>query len=122
MREVAMNMQKSYLSIEEVAGLLDVNYQLIYKLVRTGELPSARVGKVYRVLRVDLDAYLERSKTNVTGGICSACGKAYASRLSLAQACEECGEPLCADCWSRKGTHYCRQHQPKAPPAKSKKT
>ena len=107
-----MNAQKSYLSLEEVAGLLDVNYQLIYKLVRTGELPSARVGKVYRVLRVDLDAYLERSKTNVTGGICSACGMTYASRLSLAQACEECGEPLCADCWSRKGNHYCRLHQP----------
>ena len=107
-----MNAEKAFLSLEDVATLLDVNYQLIYRLVRTGELPSARVGKVYRVLRSDLDAYLERSKSSSTGGTCSACGKTYASRLSLAQACQECGEPICMDCWDRKQQHLCRQHQP----------
>ena len=53
---------KNYLSLEEVADALGVTYQLIYKLVRSGELPAARLGKLYRVSRADLHAYLERSK------------------------------------------------------------
>ena len=48
-----------YMSLEEVADMLGVTYQLIYRLVRAGELPAVRLGKLYRVSRADLDAYLE---------------------------------------------------------------
>ena len=53
---------RQFLSIEEVADFLGVNYQLIYRLVRAGELPAARLGRVYRIDRRDLEAYLSRSK------------------------------------------------------------
>ena len=107
-----MSPEKEFMSLEEVAELLGVNYQLIYKLVRSGELPAVRVGRVYRVQRGDLDAYIERSKTAAAaaGGTCSACGRTYQSSLSLSQSCTECGEPICEDCWTRLQVRRCREH------------
>lgn len=111
-----MSAPKEYLSLEEVADMLGVNYQLIYKLVRSGELPAARLGRIYRVLRRDLDHFLEKSKTfNSTGGICSSCGGTFHSRLSLRYACTECGDAICADCWDRRHVRTCKEHTP--PPA-----
>ena len=101
--------KKEFYSLEEVAELLSVNYQLIYKLVRSGEIPAARVGKVYRVSRLDLDAYLHQSKGH-SGGVCSVCGTTYQSRLSLKHVCTQCGEPICVDCWSRKKVRVCPAH------------
>ena len=46
---------ENYMSLEEVAEFLGVTYQLIYRLVRSGELPAARLGKLYRVARADLE-------------------------------------------------------------------
>lgn len=106
----AVSRPKEFYSLEEVAELLGVNYQLIYKLVRSGQLPAARIGKVYRVTRKDLDAYIEQSKRHAGGGTCAVCGTTYHSRLSLKHACVECGEPICLDCWSRKKVHTCPAH------------
>jgi len=105
-----MSPEKEYLSLEDVAETLGVTYQLIYRLVRSGELPAARLGKLYRVSRRDLNVYLERSKQPDSGGVCAACGKTYASRLTLTDACLECGAPICKDCWTRRGEHRCRAH------------
>jgi excisionase family DNA binding protein len=106
-----MQREKEYLSLEEVAETLGVTYQLIYKLVRAGELPASRLGKLYRVSRKDLDVYLEQTKQPATGGgVCGACGKTYESRLSLREKCVDCDEPICVDCWTRKGIHQCRAH------------
>jgi len=101
-----------YLSLEEVADMLGVTYQLIYRLARSGELPAIRLGKLYRVSRVDLDAYLERSKQSAGGGVCSVCGTVYKSLDSLKQVCvaEGCEEPICFDCWTRLGVRTCPKH------------
>lgn len=109
-QETAISGKKEFYSLEEVAELLGVNYQLIYKLVRSGELPAARIGKVYRVMRGDLDGYIEQSKRHAGGGVCSVCGNLYQSRLSLKHECPECGEPICVDCWSRKKARRCPAH------------
>jgi excisionase family DNA binding protein len=103
---------REFLSLEEVADLLGVTYQLIYKLVRSGELPAARIGKVYRIGRRDLDQYLEQSKGHAGGGVCSVCGTTYHSRLSLKNTCSECGEPICVDCWTRRKVRACPAHAP----------
>jgi len=108
-----MGAETEYMSLEEVADMLGVTYQLIYRLVRSGELPAVRLGKLYRVSRVDLDGYLERSKgASASGGVCSVCGTFYKSRKSLAQTCtaDGCDEPICFDCWNRLGVRKCSRH------------
>ena len=106
-----MSPEKKYLTLEQVADLLGVHYQLVYRLARSGELPASRIGRVYRVAQADLDAYLEKSKPSAsTAGVCSACGKSYASKLSLSEECRECGAAICTDCWSRKDIRYCKKH------------
>ncbi|MFN2555260.1 MAG: helix-turn-helix domain-containing protein [Nitriliruptorales bacterium] len=47
------------LTVAEVAGLLRVSTMTVYRLIRTGELPAVRVGRNYRVRRIDLDLYLQ---------------------------------------------------------------
>ncbi len=108
---------KNYLTLEEVADRLGVHYQLIYRLVRDGELPAIRLGRVYRVETTDLEAFLQASKTARVRSpgaeppaACSACGKVYKSRQSLTQECEECSSPICADCWSRRKVRKCKEH------------
>ena len=105
--------EKEYMTLEEVADMLGVTYQLVYKLARSGELPAVRLGKLYRVSKVDLDEYLEEKKReNAGGGVCSACGNVYRSRLSMKHTCQEdgCEELICNDCWTRLGIRKCRNH------------
>ncbi len=105
--------EKEFLSLEDVADKLGVTYQLVYKLARSGELPAVRLGKLYRVAREDLMAYLEECKSsNGGGGVCSVCGNVYRSRFSLKHSCREpgCEELICNDCWTRRGIRKCAAH------------
>ena len=108
-----MTPDKRYMTIEEVADLLGVTYQLIYRLVRAGEIPAVRIGRVYRIMANDLDEYLEKTKTSATtvGVTCAACGKTYHSELSVSEACRVCGAPICKDCWLRRGVTVCKEHE-----------
>jgi len=105
--------EKEFLSLEEVAEMLGVTYQLVYKLARRGELPALRLGKLYRVSRADLAEYLESKKREAQGGgTCSVCGEVYRSAQSLRHVCQEdgCEEAICNDCWTRKGIRFCKEH------------
>ena len=104
-----MNPEKKFMTLEDVADMLGVNYQLIYRLVRAGELPAIRLGRVYRVTQEDLQAYLAAQKTAAGGVTCKACGTYYKSKESVNQACTECGAPICFDCWQRAKTHICKK-------------
>ena len=98
---------KEFYSLEDVAEMLGVNYQLIYKLVRTGDLTAARIGKVYRVSQADLTRYIDGSKSSQFEGVCVACNNVFQSRLSLKHTCPDCGEAICVDCWDRKKVRRC---------------
>ena len=108
-----MGNDAEYMSLEEVADMLGVTYQLIYRLVRSGELPAVRLGKLYRVSRADLDGYLAKSKFAASaGGVCSVCGTFYRTQDSLKNLCtaDGCTEPICFDCWTRLGVRKCKKH------------
>jgi excisionase family DNA binding protein len=111
MTEDTAGEERKYLTLEDVAELLGVNYQLIYRLVRSGELAAIRLGRVYRIERADLEAYLEANKTGTARHVCATCGKTYQSATFLAQACLDCGAAVCADCWTRLGVRKCREHE-----------
>lgn len=48
------------LSLPEVGVVLGCSPSKVKRLIADGELPAVMVGKVRRVRRVDVDAYLER--------------------------------------------------------------
>ena len=109
-------MDIKFYSLEEVADLFGVNYQLVYKLVKSGELPSVRIGKVYRVSAAQLKEYMDRQSqgspaSGVTEYICSNCGKKYYSALSISGQCKECSAPLCKMCVDQRHIQYCEIHQ-----------
>lgn len=111
----AAKLDKEFYSIEEIADLLGVRYQLIYRLVRDGELPASRIGRIYRISRQDIEEYLARSRTAPAPAFtCPACGKSYASHTSGKGECETCGKPICFDCWTRKEIRSCTDHGKKA--------
>ena len=75
----------SYLTIEEAAERLGVDYKTVYRLIRCGEIAAGKIGRVYRILDTDLDAYFSRQKqlmARQTRGLkalegtrCAACGE-----------------------------------------------
>jgi excisionase family DNA binding protein len=50
-----------FLTVAEVAGMLRVSTMTVYRLIKGGQLPAARVGKSYRVSEEDVDRYLATS-------------------------------------------------------------
>ena len=47
-----------FLTPREVADQLRVSSMTVYRLIKSGELRAVRVGKAYRILEDDVDAYL----------------------------------------------------------------
>ena len=52
-----------FLTVSEVADQLRVSTMTVYRLIKSGELRAARVGKSYRLREDDIDAYLSRQFT-----------------------------------------------------------
>lgn len=50
------------LTPEEAARLLRVSLDTVRKMLREGRLPGAKVGREWRILRRDLEAYLRGQK------------------------------------------------------------
>jgi excisionase family DNA binding protein len=113
------------LNIEEIAEFLGLEYKTVYWLVRNGAIPSARIGRVYRVSKADLETYLEQQKqamqTEAKGKKhiarselrCSQCGKRIVSELGIAGRCKVCDAALCTDCFGLKKKKYCEAHEEK---------
>lgn len=111
-----------YLTLEEAAQHLGVEYKTLYRLVRSGELPCGRIGRLYRIRIDDLEEYFERQKqllaqqarrtglTALEGLRCGACGKPILSELSKAGRCEECEADICLACWMVKKVRRCASH------------
>jgi len=54
--------EREVLTVEETAAYLQIHKATVYKYIREGLLPAARLGKVYRLRRRDVDAFLETMK------------------------------------------------------------
>ena len=81
-----------FYSREEVAEIFGSNYQLIYKLVKSGELPSVRIGKMFRVSEAQLKTYMGSQSVGAPAigentRVSSRCGKQYYSALSITRRC-----------------------------------
>jgi len=47
------------LTVEQVAAYLQLSKMTVYKYIREGRLPAAKIGKAYRIRRSDVEAFLE---------------------------------------------------------------
>jgi excisionase family DNA binding protein len=51
-------MNDQWMTPEQVAKILNFSRSYIYTLLRSGELPSVRVGRVYRITPAGLNQFL----------------------------------------------------------------
>lgn len=57
------NLEDSFLTVAEVAGLLKLNQQTVRNWIDQGSLPALRVGRRVRIRRSDLERLLEEGST-----------------------------------------------------------
>jgi excisionase family DNA binding protein len=55
------------LTVDQAAAYLQLHRVTIYKYIRSGLLPAARLGKLYRIYRRDIEALLETLSPNGKG-------------------------------------------------------
>ncbi len=118
---------KQFLSLKQAADLLGVDYKTIYNLIRTGQLPAARIGNIYRIRREDLDAFFERQKgqpgvapspvgrwsqVEYPKANCARCGIVIRYPSLVGGACKEepCEAVLCRQCWANFPDRKCSLH------------
>ncbi len=53
-------MSGEMLTVEQVAGLLDLHKRTVRRYLREGKLKALRIGKQYRIAREDLEAFVGR--------------------------------------------------------------
>lgn len=54
------------MTVEQAADYLQVHRLTVYRYIRQGLLPAARLGKVYRLFRRDVEAFLHAAKQHPT--------------------------------------------------------
>jgi excisionase family DNA binding protein len=55
--------EREILTVEQAAEFLQIHKVTVYKYIRSGFLPAAKLGKVYRIYRRDVAALLQRLRT-----------------------------------------------------------
>lgn len=56
---------ESYKTIEQVAELLNVSYQVIRNLIVEGKLRAFKAGRQWRIKESELDKYIEKRSTSL---------------------------------------------------------
>jgi len=57
-------MEETILTVEQVAQILQVHPFTVLKFIKKGKLKAAKLGRVYRIRRTDVDKFLD----DLTGG------------------------------------------------------
>ena len=60
---MANQKSEQFVTPAEVAARLRVSTMTVYRLIQSGELKAARIGRSYRLREADVDAYLARQFT-----------------------------------------------------------
>jgi len=57
-------MTHQYLTINEIAEILNVNYRTIRDLIQTKKIPSIKIGRVYRISRAHLNQFIAKCESS----------------------------------------------------------
>jgi excisionase family DNA binding protein len=55
--------ERSFLTPKEVSDFLRVSTQTVLRWIKEGKLPAYKVGRVWRISKVDLDKWLNQQRT-----------------------------------------------------------
>ena len=55
-------LRQEWISVVQMQKILGISRTKAYQLVATGEVPAVKIGRVLRVNRGQLDAWLERQR------------------------------------------------------------
>jgi len=50
------------MTIEQAAAFLQLHYQTVWEMVKAKKIPAVKIGRVWRIMKKDLIAYLEGQK------------------------------------------------------------
>lgn len=53
----------SFLTVEEVADLLQVHWQTVLNYIKNGKLKALKLGKGYRIHKSELDQFIKENLT-----------------------------------------------------------
>lgn len=56
--------EKEFYKAEDLAEKLDVNIMTIYRYVKAGRLKAYKIGKEYRIDKVEFNNFLSRAQSN----------------------------------------------------------
>lgn len=56
------------LTVHEVAGYLGLGDARVWQMVAAGQIPSIKVGRARRVVRADLDRFIEELRSGAVDG------------------------------------------------------
>ena len=59
-----VQIQREWLGYEEARRLVGLSRTTLYRLVKTGEIKGARIGRSVRINRTSLEDYMERRVTS----------------------------------------------------------
>jgi excisionase family DNA binding protein len=59
-----VHIQREWLGYEEARRLVGLSRTTLYRLVKTGEIKGARIGRSVRINRASLEDYMERRVTS----------------------------------------------------------
>ena len=62
---------ETFLTTSEVLEYLQVNLRTVYRLIKAGKIPAVRVGRQWRFRKTDIDAWLDRERSQGIGTVVS---------------------------------------------------
>lgn len=63
-----------WMSTKEACAYLGIGLRTLYRRIDRGEIPACKIGRTIRIMRGDLDYYVEQSRIR-PGDITYLCGK-----------------------------------------------
>lgn len=64
MTTIAREVKQELLKASEIATILNVSKPMVYKLMQTRQIPTVRIGQCRRVLREDLEKYIQDNRVD----------------------------------------------------------
>ena len=55
-------LQQRFYSVQQIADKLNIHFRTVYNLIYSGQLPSIRVGRVYRISQDHLNAFCSQQE------------------------------------------------------------